>query len=211
MHEPLLAGAALPEPPILFRLRLRPYSIGHELHLWRRANPMVSNPFSEIKALERSKRLAAVMQAVHVCANDFAGNFKPIKNLRLWTWIARRANLDDSMVALWNYIQIGRSAFEADFQSDVKTRPIGCPAILRLYQFICENVPDREILIYGRSRWDFPFSLAVMMMQAHEERDGGLSIRNFVDVAREDYVQEMDRLEAEGKIEWPKVKVNANA
>lgn len=53
-------------------------------------------------------------------------------------------------------------------------------------------------------------ALATMLMQARDESEGGLSIRNFQDVARDEYVTEMDAKEARGEVKWPTVKVATN-
>lgn len=76
MHEQLFSAAALPEPPRLFRVQLKPYSLGHELHLWRRNSPFLRLTFDEFDALPRGVRLTAAMQVVFVCSQTFKGNRK---------------------------------------------------------------------------------------------------------------------------------------
>lgn len=210
MHEPQLSLAALPEPPRLFRLRLQPYSLGHELHLWRRASPLLTLTYTELRQMERGKRLAAVMQAVHVCHQDFHANCQPMRNWRLWLWLARFHDLNETLDKLLLHIQAGHEQFRADLPSGpgIKTRPIGAPALLRLYQFVCANVPEREIAFYCRDRlstWNYPMALASMLMQARSEEEGNLSIYNFTDQQRDDYVAEMDALDAKGELKWPSV------
>src|ERR1700751_2816398 len=85
MHELLTAKAAAPAPAIVLGLLLRPYSIGHELMLWRFKNPLAeSRPCSP-------EQLA---QAVWICSSTWNENRKdfldPCRSLKLGIWKLRR-------------------------------------------------------------------------------------------------------------------------
>src|SRR5271166_5182875 len=105
MHESSLSIAAMPQAPRLFRVQLRPYSLCHELRLYRRASPFMDKPYSEFSALPRGARLAATMQAIEVCSRDFAGNLRPPRNWRLWGALCQWCDLDAAVIALWRFLQ----------------------------------------------------------------------------------------------------------
>ena len=81
MHEQQFALAVLPEPPRLFGIRLLPYSIGHELHLYRRSSLFLMDKNAQFDARSYGERLAATMQAVHVCHQGFFANSQSSERL----------------------------------------------------------------------------------------------------------------------------------
>lgn len=196
MHEAALSQAAMPQTPSLFRVKLRPYSIGHELHLFRRSSPLLTKPYSELAAMPRTELLPRLMQAVEVCSRDYVDNFNTPRNWGLWRSYCEWCNLAKALDTLWAYLQEAHQAFKAELPDGegYTTRFIGAPEILRLYQFVCNNVPDYEIRFYSTGKrltaWDFPFSLASMMKQAADEAAGNLSIWNFRHEAEQNYIKE---------------------
>lgn len=207
MHERQFAAAVLPEPPRLFRLKLRPYSLGHELHLFRRNNPFLTESFDEFSGRPRGQRLAATMQAINVCAQGFASASKPSGRFAWWLWqqIAQWCDLKVTAERLRAYLIEGRHGFKSELptREGLTVHYLGSPEILRLYQFVCDNVPEREIAVYSdRKRvtaWDYPFALATMLWQSRSEMAGTLeiwSVRNEIEAAR---MAELDAAEAAAK------------
>lgn len=194
MHEAALARAAIPEPTRILRLPLKPYSLGHELALFIRSNPFVTHSQADFQKLKDTEKNAALLQAILVCSSSWFENQRKRKNLRIWNFIRRFCDHELAFAQFENYKAQGRLEFKADFpsNSDCKIRFIGAPQALRLYQFVVKNVPAFEILRYGASVWDFPYSLAMMMMQAQAEEEGNLEIYNHRQKFHDDYVAEME-------------------
>ena len=139
------------------------------------------------------------MQAVEVCARDYAGNLRPPRNWILWGRICDWCNLDETIELLWRHIQEAHGAFDADLPSTegMTTRMIGAPQVLRLYQFVLDRVPEHELQFYSNRRnptaWDFPYSLATMLAQSDAENRGELSIFNYKDKLLQDHAERRDK------------------
>lgn len=198
MHEPQLSVATLPATPRLFRVRLRPYSLGHEIHLYRRSSPFLDKDWTEFCAIPRGEKLAFTMQAIEVCSRDYAGNLRPPKNWGLWRRYCEWCDLDATVKTLWNYLHQAHDGFQSDIPSreGYATRIIGAPHVLRLYQFVLEKVPRHELSFYSNPKhptaWDFPYSLATMMLQTEAELKGDISIFNYKDKALADFAAKRD-------------------
>jgi hypothetical protein len=203
MHEAMLSQAALPQTPRIFRVKLLPYTLGHELHLHRRQSPFVTMKWDEIGRLTRGEKLASTMQAVEVCSRDFRSNCTPPRFWGLWRRMAEWCDLDLATRELWNYLQAAGVAFDAELPDieGYKSRFIGAPEVLRMYRFVCDRVPEREIAFYSTARpitaWDFPYALATLMKQSDAEDAGQLSIYSIKDRAHDEYVARMEAKAAE--------------
>jgi hypothetical protein len=201
MHEALLSIALMPEPPRLFRVQLRPYTLGHELHLHRRGNPILDDEmtYSKFCALSPGVKKAAVMQAVEICSRDFAGNMKPPKHWGLWSAIVDWCNINAAVESLWRFLYESHTGFKAELPSGegMKTRMIGSPHILRLYQFVCDKIPLHEQAFYSNRKqptaWNFPYALATMLSQSDAETRGELSVYNSMNKAVDDFAAKRDK------------------
>lgn len=153
-------------------------------------------------------RLAATMQAIEVCSRDYAGNLRPPRNWWLWSIVCQWGSLDHAVESIWRYLQDAHGAFESELPTGegMKTRMIGAPPVLRLYQFVCDRVPLHELAFYSdRARptaWDFPYSLATMLSQSDAETKGELSIFNIKDQMLKDYAEQGDKEEAAQEEEY---------
>ncbi len=202
MHESELALAVLPEPPRLFRLKLKPYSIGHELHLYRRSSPFFALKKSEFDAMPYGRRLAATMQAVHVCHQGFEANCRPSKGWSLWGKLARFCDLKQTATEMREYIWQAHGGFQSELPSydgntAARTRILGAP----MYLFICDTLPEREIALYQQGKrltaWDYPLLLAHMHWQCRAELDGRLNVFSRADQSIEDEIARREKLAQE--------------
>lgn len=200
MHEQILAQAALPEPPRIFRVQLRPYSLGHELHLYRRNSPYLMKSGAEFMQMSRGQRLAMTMQAVSVCSRTFQQNQKPARGWGWWRQVAQWMDLDAAIGAVWDYLRAGRMELESSLPDSTTpgmvVRYLGTPPLLRLYQEVCDTMPHREIAMYGRTAWDYPLGLAKMLQQARDETAGRIQVFNFKDELERKYIAEQEALAA---------------
>jgi hypothetical protein len=212
MHEAELALAVLPEPPRLFRLKLLPYSIGHELHLYRRASPFFSLKQAEFDAMPYGRRFAATMQAVHVCHQGFEANCRPMRGWRLWAWLAKFCDLKKTTDAIRQHIWQAHGGYQAELPSysgeqTGRIRILGAPEMHRMFLLVCDTLPDRELRLYGQGRrltaWDYPLVLAHMHWQARAELDGRLKVFSRADESIEDEIARREKLREEQECPTP--------
>lgn len=205
MHEIEFAIAALPEPPVIYRVQLRPYSLGHELHLWRRGNPFITKTYGDFDKLPGNVQHIALLQAVNVCRRTYTENMVEDRRLwRTWTFISRFYDLKASIEKFRRYTEDGSAHFKAELptgQGYGPSRMFGAPYLLRLYQFVCAHVPENERRQYSGARgqpsaWDYPKALAAMQNQCLAESEGRLNIHNPEDDIVEKRLAELDAAEA---------------
>src|SRR5579884_1995299 len=97
MHDLQFADAVRPARVVVLKLPLRPFSIGHELLLYRERNPLLFNGnFSE------GQLHKALVQAANICSQSWSENiFKPrtwwerYRSDRVWKkWERARRDCD---------------------------------------------------------------------------------------------------------------------
>ena len=200
MHEKLVAAAVLPIPTRILGLDMMPYSLGCELQLFREDSPFLTMGMEGFDKLPFDKQHFAVNRAVNICCR------KSPRWFRLWAWMYLPHNAKELAIAVMevrNYLADGRLQFRADLppDEDVGVRFMGEPEILRLYRFVCANVPRPEIELHGQTRWhfpmtwdkrdvtawDFPYSFAKMLSQGDAESKGNLCIYNLRQKTHDDY------------------------
>lgn len=98
---------------VLLRLPLREYSLGHELILTRRGNPLLLDSVAEISP---GRQIHALREAVWICSHSWAQNerdFRPATILhrlfssvkcRFWCWLTRRENYPMAIAEFRNYL-----------------------------------------------------------------------------------------------------------
>jgi hypothetical protein len=195
MHEGLLAQAALPAPTVCLGLLLRPYSLGHELLLFRNESPFVTRA--------RPSQLEDLIAAAMICFQTWEENQRMYQDrlLRFKTWLWRRRI---SKMA-WQLDLAAFNAYRADgcleFPLSEIGRPDrgpsprtpGAPFILRLQQWLM-----RTLNLTEPAAWDYPLGLATMRWECHWEQEGGLDIYNWSESEHDRAVaEEMERQKKE--------------
>lgn len=186
MHEILFADAARPAPVVCLKLRLLPYSLGHELLLLKQRSPFLILSFAQFNALPITDQHAALIRAVMVCCNSWEENKKPHRWLRLWHWGIRNTNWPLAIADFRNYLAEAHAEMpgpdpEADDicagvygyspMKDLRGRQYGSPILARLFNFIAASDCAEP--------WDFSFSLANALYAARLESEGSLRVENF--------------------------------
>ena len=204
MHEPLLAKAAWPDTYHVLRLKLTPYSIGHELLLFREASPLVMLTPEGLAELPEVDRIEAVKRAALICSRNWRDNQADVANLSEWL---KKSEHDDHEAALQTFLEYqaaGGREFRAELPADFEGKTVfrGAPQLLQLWSFVVRHVPRDEIVPYGTSAWDFPLGFAKMLWQCHAEAQGALEIYNFKSYAHDQFVAEQEaiRIAAEEKL-----------
>lgn len=206
MHDAAFARAVLPAPATILGLPLRPYSIGHELHLLRENSPLLQldSPLPTLQSALPTlpDPRVALSYAALVCCNTWRENqrlnhdwfIRP--KLALWRLRLRLGRVDFTRETLaWlAYRDAGSLEFPLSHVSrpDRKpSRPPGAPFPLRILQFVILHLGIREPDAY-----DYPYGLAKMHWATYWETQDGLEIHNEHDEAHERFVAEQEALAA---------------
>lgn len=184
-------------------LDMMPYSLGCELQLFREDSPFLTMLPGEFNALSFEKQHYAVNRAINICCKRAPRWFK------FWAWLYLPHNGSELAVAVAefrNYLADGRLQFRSDLPNDAKesARYLGEPEILRLYRFVCSQIPRDEIKHWGATAWDFSYSFAKMLSQGHAESAGNLEIYNIQKKTHDDYHQQCEA----GRAAWAVAKTN---
>ena len=186
MHDATFAAATRPARFAVLGLPMLPYSIGHELLLLSKGNPILFDGFEKLNEVEQCR---AVIQAVLICSRDWQDNQKPHRWLRLWRWMNRKANYPLAIADFKNYRAAGSlfppvpdetvsmMAAQEPPDENKKGRELGSPYMARLYSFVAA-MPEREISIHGKTPFDFPFGFANFLYLTSMELDGAARIEN---------------------------------
>jgi hypothetical protein len=200
MHEKLVSLAVLPAPRRVLGVDLMPYSLGNEMQLFREDSPFLTANHAEFNELTLENQCLALIRGVLFCSKAHP------RSMWFWNWwlagypvrlwpskreinLGNGANFAVEMASFRNYLADGRLQFNAKLppSDNDNVRYLGEPEILRLYRFVCAHVPREEIALWGKSAWDFPYSLAKMMSQGAAESAGALTIYNYREKVHDDF------------------------
>jgi hypothetical protein len=195
MHEAALAQAALPAPTVILGLLMRPYSLGHELHLIREQNPIITSLAMDQTTLKNLRQAALICcQSWSECRRMHADPFLKLK-IRFWKLrtrnISRPLGFAAGVVKFIDYRNTGVLDFPP--RKDVRkpgstpTRKPGTPFILSLQQFVMLHLGKTEA-----EAWDYPLGLAKMRWAAYYENEGSYEVYNEHDAEFERFVEEQD-------------------
>lgn len=194
MHDEAFADATRPTPACVLCLPLLDYSIGHEVLLLRRRNPIVLLSPAHFFDLSDQEQARAIMEAVWICANTWRENrrqpFAWLK-IRIWGWKIRNANFSLAIAEFRNYLDAGRTLPPLLPCDDNQGRLCGAPFLARLIQYLVRHMKKTE-----EEAMDYPFGQAQFHYFTHAENEGALRIKNADEVDFENYCEEQDAIEA---------------
>lgn len=201
MHDLAFADAARPTPVVVLKLPLLPYSLGHELHLLRRRNPLLLLPPVKFNELPRFDQERAVSSAVWICANTWQQNerepFLWIKQ-KIWGRRTRGENVSLAIADFRNYLAQGKELPPApdkevdeilNGKDDSKNRAFGAPLLANLIQFA---IADCGLRI--AETWDQPYAFMAWLYFSKHESEGRYRIQNF---AEWDERMNLDKIDAD--------------
>lgn len=188
MHDAAFAAAARPMRHVILGLPMLPYSIGHEIQLLSKSNPLL---FSSFDSLGKLQQRVAISRACLVCCRNWADSFTAHRWLRLWRWRNKRSDFALAIADWRNYRQAG-SVFPNTPTEEAVTitskpdetsgRSLGSPHLARLYNFISAlplNQLREMIPPGGNGALDIPLGWANYLYAAASESEGGLKVENF--------------------------------
>lgn len=184
MHELPFADAVRPTAVSVLHLPLRPYSVGHELILLSRRNPLVLLSTAEFAKLPGEEQRMAVIFAADCCCQSWAEYHAEYNCLQRWRinrkwaqWSAAIAGADFPLaIADWrNYRAAGADAFPTEEMPNTgaEFRYFGQPELASLLNWLTITCGLTELQAF-----DYPLGLARMRRLAWLECDGNVRIQN---------------------------------
>lgn len=169
--------AARAEPPTCIGLRLRPYSLGHDVTL-RAYNSSV---------LSANPVYSDFILAVFICSrtwvewSEWKDSWKLPIWLKLWGWCAGRFNIEKEWKKFEQYLAEGRQCPEVNVPD--QSREMSGAWESRLKIFLIEKLR----LSYEQAA-DYPLALAWQDYCAHGEESGRVSIMSDADKASVEFI-----------------------
>jgi hypothetical protein len=202
MHTAWYSAAVPNAPPLVLKLRMRPYCLGHEI-LLRRFN----SPFAAGADERQSKKAVSklfgeftlppitpddLVLACLICCQSFEGALKTLESrwlswlLRIWRWrLGRRVDWTAEIAAFCSYRIDGVWMPEINRKPNQKT--LASPWQFRLLVILMENfrMSESEAL-------NFPMAKAHLLYCARGEMEGNVDLFSEDDEALLNKVAEMD-------------------
>lgn len=173
MKEREWAFAAFPEETTVLRLRLRPYSCGHEISLCQAQSPFLLGG--------REPTLPDLMLAALICSQTFAEGQKLLRDpkgggwqVSLWKWLAtRNRNQFAEELKFTDYLNAGTwsPATVRNREPGMVYRELKAPRTWRLIPFLCRNLGLTEA-----EALDFPIARANAYFAAEADREGTIDL-----------------------------------
>jgi hypothetical protein len=164
--------AAFPQETTVLKLRLRPYSCGHEILLCQ-----IGSSFALGGEVERSDFLLAAL----VCSQSFIESRKVVASprkvklfCRFWKWALRLTgcNFQAELASFNQYLADGRWAPPTnELRHGWTTRTLKAPRVYRLIPMLCSQLGLTEA-----QALDFPMSRANAYAAALADLDGTIDL-----------------------------------
>jgi hypothetical protein len=163
--------AAFPLETSVLKLRLRPYSCGHEILLCQ-----IRSPF----ATETEMDWIDLFLAALICSQSFEEGKKLLASprkvrffIRLWRLVLSRCNLQAELAIFYQYLTDGRWSPPAnEMKGDGWTsRALKAPRVYRLIPMLCSQLGLTE-----SQALDFPMARANAYAAAQADRDGTIDL-----------------------------------
>lgn len=182
IQELAFADAAATRPVSVLRTRLKPYSIGHEIILQKKRNPIAVLSDKEFSQLPEDQRHLAVINAVLVCCQNWEQNQHPHKWLWLWSRRVRKENFSQAISEFKNYRWAGSTfpRFTSTISESSDNRTLGGAILCRLLNF-------------AGGDFDAPFGLTQWRYFCAAEDDGRVHIENPSEQAEREEVEKHER------------------
>lgn len=173
MKERDWAHAAFPEATTVLRLRLRPYSCGHEITLCQIESPFLTG--------QRDPAITDLMLAALVCSQTFADGQKLLRDpkaggwqVSFWRWLAlKNPNHYAEEIRFTEYLSAGTWSPPTvrNNEPGMTYRELKAPRAWRLIPFLCRNLGLTEA-----QALDFPLARANAYFAAEADREGTIDL-----------------------------------
>lgn len=195
MKELAFAEAARPRPPVILRVLLRPYSLGHEIILMEEQNALLASK-ELFESFPVENQIASVMRAALVCSKSWEENQRRDKWTRLWGWMIRNDDFKQAAEDFRSYRETGSTAPNVLPPSDNSGRELGAAFLARITLF--------AVKLFGDGAYDKPFGWLQWLYLTECESEDSLRIENRLErqireeeaEIREEYAKEQKEKEA---------------
>ena len=194
MHDLAFADASRPRPVAILGLPMRDYSIGHEIILSSKRNPLVLGPLESAQELPIEERHRAIIEAADVCCQTWE-EYRQIYSrwvdrirsaMIWWRWgkILKNSDFSKAIEDFYEYRNAGTGSLplaKMPSRREGEYRVFGQPEMATLLNFLiidCKT-PHNEAI-------DAPLGESRMRYLAHLESHGGVRIINEDDMKREE-------------------------
>ena len=193
MEESVWARAAFQEEITVMRLRLRPYSCGHEILLSHIGSPVLSGGNVE---------WSDVFTACLICAHDFRGGIDIIRRPRkafmsclVWRFLTRGVHLIEELHRFRNYIHSGTWQPKVNPAIGDGCRRLKAPRAWRLVPFLCTTLGLNE-----SDALNFPMARANAYYAAVADKTGEIDLCSGETLL--EFVDGLDDRERRGENLW---------
>lgn len=212
MHELSFADAARPTPVVCLRLRLHPYTLGHEILLLKERNAVFLCPQEQFAALPLEQQIFAIKRFTLICSQSWEENAGRQKWLNLWGWLTRKADYSIELVEIRNYLAAAHAvlppptaeADEIENGKPEKGRALGSPYLAQLINF----ATDRLAIFGVKSVFNVPFALCGSLYFSKLESDGVFRVENSKEAETR---EKLDKIRADYEAEQAAAKENPAA
>lgn len=176
MHETAFLDAVRPARRVILRLLMLPYSIGHEILLAQRKNPLVQLSQEDFNKLTIEQQCAAVIEAALICSRTWKQNQRQHKWVKLWGWFIRKEDFALAIAEFRIYRAEGSTwPMIAPLDDSEKGRELGSPYLARILSY--------ATTVYGENALDAALGLSQWLYFAHAESEGACRVENEMEEA----------------------------
>lgn len=188
MSQDTAFADALREGPVcVYKLRLLPYSLGHEGVLLSERNSFLTEAPVDFSKLPLWKRLNALDRATKVCSNFQRKRFPRLRE-RFLRFRRRGFKLEDhdrACVEFFHYLNAGRCVPRLSRRrlesGERPGRAFGAPLLAQVHQFVM-TLPEIQKIANPQemvnAAWDYPFGVAIWRYFVSMEMTGAVQIEN---------------------------------
>ena len=201
MHESIFSAAAYAEGATVLRLALRPYSIGHEILLWRTSNPFATYGRKSIMELPEGVQRQKLFTACFICERSWEQNHTPFKWPLLTLFCRRDCVTAVEVDKFLSYRDSASQDFPAVKQPPVKGASyhyFGAPDLARLVLFMCRGRLYEQLGF--QTPWDAPLGLARQLYSTYLEEEQLIWIENYQDVEFKERAEAYDKANPEPQL-----------
>ena len=204
MHEQTFANSFRPSKTTVLKLPMLTFSIGHELLLIGRSNPMLAYNLDSFKELSIVEKSRALIEAAIICYDDKNEKANAlIENAKAWVKAASDVDLDSELTKFYAYRDEGSLDLPTVKQPRTQGVPyhyFGAPELARLVNYVAEF---HELMLkthFESSPLNFPLGLAKILYSTHLECQGQIWIENFHDIENKKRIEAFEKANPDAKI-----------
>ena len=215
MHDYEFSQVFTPPRFIVLGLPLERLTIGHELLLWNRQNPVVQLTAYGFKQLPIEEKGRALAEAVQIVYNDKDEKAKKLfDNSKGWIRKAVALDLDKEIDAFYSYRDICGKDLPTVKQPRAKDVPFhyfGAPEVARLINYVSNAHSAMIQAHFEGSPLNFPLGLARMLYSTHLETEGAIWVENWQDLEQKRRKEAFEKEHPENTLAVGEEAVKASA